>query len=1847
MLATSRVLATLIERYFRSASSGDRDCRILVPGLTYRISRELHGYLLQQNINSYLVVGEEDQPNEAARLIRAVGLTSKRIGSFVAVASPGQLIQIQDSIRGSGGAIRSLAFSEEWPWIDDGSEPFRFDGPVLEALVSEWSADVAEREWLRDFILNGLLEYSRPSSRRAQVLLEAILGTFNPNEYPEIDGVKQKFLYHAGIPRPSGAVPNVSRLIKDSARLSQRIIERCQKDEDVRDQAREMILETIPENERNEVRLSLDRFLDRLGKSTTLDLGLLSFHGCWGGDPSDTSDWRRLDAERLANLFSVRERERAEVTYSVSCQRGLVAGDGRKLATFVGEQVELDISFRIPTDHFAEGPWAIGVFNRQRKIVDSELHENEGNLRLQFGSDSIGGRYTRKVPIRIALVSGGDIRADARLDINLCGQDRPAFAVIEPGFEVADAFAASGEETPDKKVVVDDPVHVFLFSSNETDVALVKNDDEELSLIETGMNGIWRSAQRLDVTSEPSGQMTILCRFGDLSSVFSLEAGDLEKGEFTIEDELRVLLAGPREKRLGDLFGLFEGTNRNPYPALGGLDNTAILRKDLARILSTRTGWRPLLANLLKVERRVSGSVGDFINCLGPVDGEAFAALSLPADALALLRAYSDARDAILREIESRLDTDGARSEHPIYASHPIFVQERSEQMEAFLYSYLMTYRRILSYIQTAKRNLEWGQLFVLTHLDCVVHWDSTRLRNAFFLVGPWHPLVMAKRFMVQAALYGRAHRFLHADDGKSFRHLSVLLGRVQGFRWLVGLSADDRQVEPAFVAMTSDPGWHLALKTNCAALATQEGVGGLTGILATIWQNFGLHVDMGSGVSGDLSVTGLSNYVRAFPSRRSVSLRIRRGYSVGEVIRNVDAFLHGEDGPTSLGKQLPGGVRLYVEEGLGNEVSAQWSDPPLCVCRFDNDEECIGNAHPDIYMLPPPSEVTFKPDTENHNMPRGVGRQAVFGQPLKWLTEGQTLVPKSISAEFDPHCDMGGGVGGSFASAIGQVREVLGTAVTTVSSVDLPQRLAAPWVIIPGQSIDPAILVKYVRDGADRALQERALWDYKLDLAGRANSFFILSTIPRGFMVAVNGFFGGGDTAGEFIVELGKIGIAIGGEALKTGRHALGIIGLVGAVRMLVRPGRDGRAPLQSGQGILSFLVPVDSFASFFGKSDSSDGRRTDLLAVSLLLPRGDSGKLLISACGVESKFVSGTLGIPRAHAALAQGQATIGEFKNLVVASLRDGSMPERLALLELLQFGLRITSPSRPADIEQWVDMERLVYAAILSGDYEYVDARYGAVLVSTEGDLPGVAEHVVLPEGLWLRLTRNHWPGVAETPQLQAAREALCVVFDTLGHAQMSPPSAPTPPISEIGEGTPAPSGDLVPQEEPGTQTAPVSPLEGGVESPAEAEPIEEGLGRPLEKIFIGVDDSRSMVYFDPQSPVDPLDNLNIMVTGSSGKGKTQLLKYLVCKLREQGKNLLVLDFKNDFASDEPFTRRADLERIFVAFGGLPYNPLIPYPVRHPVTGEMYLQPGQHIAGVTSVLKRTVQLGAQQAVNLKNAMASAFEAAGIPSTGTVRYLDISRLPDFGVVGNTLRDVDDRAFNRLEPLFGLFNPEFRTVSFHELTSRSMVIDLSQIPSEEIKNALSQLVVMSAHRYFNSLPHSGSIRQLFVIDEANRVLDYDYMAEFVLQCRAYGVGVILSSQYPSQFHPDVSSSMATKILHGNERDNARVRAIVQLIRCEGREGDVANLDRFQAFVDNRHYPHTLLRTFSYPQYLVWARLEQQGVATREELAHEEGIDTTKLPIGNLIHQLELLGLAEELEGQVHAIWPGQSRIE
>jgi len=1864
MLKIAEILGCIIRDYQEKARENDMDSRLVVPGPTKEISIDIHEFLRQNDINSYLVVGQDLDPDGSKHWIHPVGLTSVRQGSFVAISCPGQLAHIQDSIKGSGGTIRSVSFSEEWPWIDNGNEAFRFDGPVLDMLISGWASREVEKEWLREFVLKYLIPSTRTFSKRAHLVLEEILGEFSPMLYPELDDVRLKMLFQSGLPRPTNSLVPVKRTIDKITKLCKVVVKRYCDEEDIRQQASDKIGQVIPEEERDDVRDSLYIFLDGIGKSETLNLGSLAFYSCWAGD---TGHWLRLDTARIQSIFEVDgnvdpPESLAQIRIDeIQCERSHISEQRDVIATFHGKELLISGTYEILPNELSRYTWTIRLTYRNGEIETQNVNSINGTGTFRFPLDTaeVFNQYTSALLVRVVLLANEGERASDRVTIHLCGDSRPSFVVVIPGFEVVGTSRENNEE----KIETDEAVHVYMFSNGE-EPKFLDFDGIEQQIINTEHQGIYQSGNKVDPSGEASGLVTRICEFGEETVTLSFESRDIESGEFTLEDELRIQITSQRNRNINTVIGIFEGTIQEPYYHLGKINEASRRRILLAIDITKATGWQPLLLDLVGGEFGEYGSIGDYIACRGNIDEPAFNNLKLPSSAVELLREYSKLRLELIKVIQDSIQLSGQTLDHPVYASHPIYVNTVAEKMEELLISYLKSYHSILDYVERELNSLEWEQIFVLIYVDCVVNWNrnNSELRNSIFLVGPWHPLVLAKRYMVQAALFARAKRLSDGED-KSFRQLAVLLQGIDGFRWLPGLRRDDKSIEPLFVTPTSDPGWHLAVKQDIVSMPDSARGESVTNPIEVIRECLGLEAPQLGGSTGDLAFSALTNFMRAFPARRAVGIRIQQGYSIPEILASVNRFLHTKEKtlivPTESGKQLPGGIHVFCEEPVKEDINDDitWFDPPILVYKYQEDLQFFKDTSPDIYLLSSAKETSFHQAPEKYYMPRGSSRQCVFSEPLYWLTSGQAMSPNSMSLEYDNQPQGEEGLSKSFVGATSKVCQILQERLVTIRSINLPQSLDFPWAVTPGINLDPAILVKYVRDGCGRAMEERALWDYKFDITEAKNTYYVLSTISRGFSIAVNGFFDQEGVAKKFIGELGAIGIAIGGEALKSGRHALGIIGLVGTIRLLKGTGGSDKSAFKDSQKLVGFLIPVDAFISFFGGDNRSgsgkdeSAKRTDLLAIQLALPVNEE-KLQIYACGVESKFVSRTFTRSKADEALEQAKSSINQFSSLITLSLKDGGMPERLGLLEILKFGLRISSPSNQAEITEWIKKERIVFQSILSGEYEYRESKHDAIVVSTEGSLPGVAETIPLPEGMWIRINKRNWPGISETPSLEDIREELSSLFDIPENVSQSSEAGQDLSISDI------PASGTQHESTPSTDTGehstgptivtdglPSGQVTGASGSENEASGnVNQSCNdetSPLQRILLGADEGRRQVFFDPHAPVERLDNLNLMITGSSGKGKTQLLKYLICAIREQGRNVLVLDFKNDIASDASFIQRAHLRANLVSFDGLPFNPLIPYPIADPRTGQLYVQCGQHITGIASVLKRAYSLGIQQEAAVKNAIRNAFRSNGVDPSTTVVFDESIIFPDFSQVGQILENDNIQAYNRLDPLFtlGIFRDNYRRQSVEELLGNPTVIDLSQIPSEPLRNTLAELVILSSHSYFNSRRHTGALRQVLVVDEAHRILKADYMERFSLECRAYGVGLFLSSQYPSHFPPAVSASLSTKIIHGNDRDYDRVRDIANLIGYNGHEAEIGGLGMFEAVISNRQYQNVLIKTMNYPLYLLHSFLLNREELTREEISDIEGIETSQTSVDSIIAQIEKLGLAEESDGRIRLL--------
>src|SRR5262249_39296208 len=158
----------------------------------------------------------------------------------------------------------------------------------------------------------------------------------------------------------------------------------------------------------------------------------------------------------------------------------------------------------------------------------------------------------------------------------------------------------------------------------------------------------------------------------------------------------------------------------------------------------------PIVADLLVPPDSEPEAQGWIAACRG-IDAGRLRDASPRQEVQDLIGKYRKARSEVLESIcFGPAPPDGR---WPKYAWFPTFVEHRRAKLEPLIVDYLESYVAILNFLSHSAASLTWEECFVLSALDCVVHWSNDNLNTKAALVGPWHPFIVAKRFMVQAAL--------------------------------------------------------------------------------------------------------------------------------------------------------------------------------------------------------------------------------------------------------------------------------------------------------------------------------------------------------------------------------------------------------------------------------------------------------------------------------------------------------------------------------------------------------------------------------------------------------------------------------------------------------------------------------------------------------------------------------------------------------------------------------------------------------------------------------------------------------------------------------------------------------------------------------------------------------------------------------------------------------------------------------------------------------------------------------------------------------------------------------------
>ena len=169
-----------------------------------------------------------------------------------------------------------------------------------------------------------------------------------------------------------------------------------------------------------------------------------------------------------------------------------------------------------------------------------------------------------------------------------------------------------------------------------------------------------------------------------------------------------------------------------------------------------------------------------------------------------------------------------------------------------------------------------------------------------------------------------------------------------------------------------------------------------------------------------------------------------------------------------------------------------------------------------------------------------------------------------------------------------------------------------------------------------------------------------------------------------------------------------------------------------------------------------------------------------------------------------------------------------------------------------------------------------------------------------------------------------------------------------------------------------------------------------------------------------------------------------------------------------------------------------------------------------------------------------MKRAYELAGISlRPGTLPAG--KSFPPFDVVQHELSNdkANEPLLGRLSPIFdlGLFAIDAEQSNFEDFLQASSVIRLGQLPSDEVKNSVAEFFLMALYNHLIRQPQIHMLGRLLVLDEAWRVVDSPFLTPLMREGRAFGLGVVIASQFPRDLPEAVRGSTATRLFFSQGR--------------------------------------------------------------------------------------------------------------
>ena len=331
----------------------------------------------------------------------------------------------------------------------------------------------------------------------------------------------------------------------------------------------------------------------------------------------------------------------------------------------------------------------------------------------------------------------------------------------------------------------------------------------------------------------------------------------------------------------------------------------------------------------------------------------------------------------------------------------------------------------------------------------------------------------------------------------------------------------------------------------------------------------------------------------------------------------------------------------------------------------------------------------------------------------------------------------------------------------------------------------------------------------------------------------------------------------------------------------------------------------------------------------------------------------------------------------------------------------------------------------------------------------------------------------------------------------------------------------------------------------------------------------------------------IPNTQMVIAGSTGSGKTNLLVRIINQLRESSTdtahpvNFLLFDYKGEFSDKihEDWLDKMEVSRTSILdplAAPLPFNPF--KDMSGKPMGEINIEASTLAGALIAIFGARVS--ATMDADLRRAINDAYiETQGLPVSFEMILSQYNRITQDKVdtVANSLKSmIDAHMFAEKDDI--------------DLINNSFIINLGKYPKGQnntLAKAIIYFTLAKLNSIYDNLPVQEinedrvEIRHFTIIDEAHYMLSFDNqpLRNLVAVGRNKGMSIILASQDMSSFKTDhfdfyqnayfpiimrqqqVNTNIVSKLFGGNNRESAEICQII------------SNLQLGEAIVKNNEY--------------------------------------------------------------------------